>query len=338
MDLNMFWYLMVGVLLAGYAILDGFDFGVGALHLLGRGDDERRITMNSIGPVWDGNEVWLVTAGGALFAAFPHAYATAFSGFYLAFILLLLALIFRAVALEFRGKYAAPAWRSLWDWAFSLASIVASLLFGVAAGNMVVGLPIGRNMEYTGGFFELLSPYPLVVGLLTLALFTMHGAIFLYMKTGGAFQERVRGWCYRAFAAFLVIYIIATVFTFLRVPSATRNFGAHPWAWIIVILLLLSLANIPRCLHHGWPGQAFLTSSCTIAAMVFLFGVALFPNLIISTVSPEYNLTAYNAASSVKTLAIMRNIAFIGLPFVLVYTTLIYWIFRGKVRITHTSY
>ncbi|MEI7634828.1 MAG: cytochrome d ubiquinol oxidase subunit II [bacterium] len=338
MDLNLFWYLMVGVLLTGYAVLDGFDLGVGALHLLGRNDQERRIMMNSIGPVWDGNEVWLVTAGGALFAAFPHAYATAFSGFYLAFMLLLVALIFRAVAIEFRSKRAATAWRSFWDWAFSIASIVASLLFGVAVGNMIIGLPIGRDMEYSGGFLELLGPYPLMVGAMNLAMFAMHGAIYLYMKTEGGLQGRVRGWCYRAFGVFLIIYALTTAITILLIPSATRNFSAQPWAWIVVALLLLALANIPRCIHHGWPGRAFISSSCAIAAMVFLFGVALFPNLVISTISPEFNLTAYNAASSEKTLAIMRNIAFIGLPFVLAYTALIYWIFRGKVRIMPTSY
>lgn len=338
MDLNMYWFFMMGLLLTGYAILDGFDLGVGTLHLFARTDNERRISMNSIGPVWDGNEVWLVTAGGALFAAFPDAYATAFSGFYLPFMFLLCALIFRAVALEFRSKRPERLWRSGWDTAFFLASATSSLLFGVAVGNMIQGIPIGADKEFSGNILDLLNPYALLVGVFNVSLFAMHGSIYLYLKTEGEFQQRVRMWVYRTFGAFLLLYIITTIVTLLQVPNATRNFTTFPWVWVIVVLNILAIANIPRAIVLGLPVRAFVSSACTIAALVFLFGIALFPNLIVSSIDAAYNLTAYNAASSQKTLRIMQVITFIGLPFVLSYTVAIYWIFRGKTRLDKTSY
>jgi cytochrome d ubiquinol oxidase subunit II len=338
-DLNVFWFILLGVLLTGYAILDGFDLGVGSLHLFAKGDYERRIFLNSIGPVWDGNEVWLVTFGGALFAAFPAAYAAAFSGFYLAFMLLLFALIFRAVAIEFRSKRESRVWRSFWDGAFFLASAVAAILFGVAVGNMMQGIPIGPGGEYQGTFFDLLRPYPLLVGAMTLVMFCMHGSIYLYLKTEGELQEKVRHWIWGTFGVFLVFYILTTIFTLVAVPGAIRNFEKYPWVWGLVVLNVLAVANIPRSIYKGMPGQAFISSACTIAALIFLFGFALFPNLVTSSIDPEkFSLTVYNAASSQKTLAIMRNIAFMGMPFVLAYTTAIYWVFRGKVRLTRFSY
>jgi len=218
MDLNITWFILPGVLLIGYAIPDGFDLGVGALRLFSKGDHERRMLLNAIGPVWDGNEVWLVTAGGALFAAFPHAYATAFSGFYPAFMLLLVAWIFRAVAIEFRSKEAMPWWRAMWDVAFSVSSIVAAILFGVAVGNLIVGLPIGADMEYTGGFFNLLTRYPLLVGIFNLWLFTMHGSIYLYLKTEGELQEKCRRWIWTMFFIFMVLFITTTIATLLVYP------------------------------------------------------------------------------------------------------------------------
>jgi cytochrome d ubiquinol oxidase subunit II len=337
-DLNMQWYFLIGFLLTGYAVLDGFDLGVGSLHLFARKDVDRRILMNSIGPVWDGNEVWLVTAGGALFAAFPMAYATAFSGFYLAFMFLLWALIFRAVALEFRGKRQSRAWRSSWDVAFFLASSVSSLLFGVTVGNLMQGLPIGANGEFQGSLLDLLTPYPLLLGVFNVSMFTLHGSVYLYGKTDGELQQQVRGWIWRAFGAFLLLYALTTIVTLLWLPGATRNFKNFPWAWAIVLLTVLAIANIPRAIHHGYPVRALVSSGCTIAGLIFLFGVAMYPNLIVSTISTDYNLTAYNAASSPKTLAIMRLMALIGMPFVLAYTAVIYWIFRGKVKLDKTSY
>lgn len=338
MNLNEFWFLILGILLTGYAVLDGFDLGVGTLHLAARGDGERRILMNSIGPLWDGNEVWLVTFGGALFAAFPDVYATAFSGFYVAFMLVLFCLIFRAVSMEFRSKEEWGWWRQFWDVSFSLASVVVTLLFGVAIGNLILGVPIGPDKEYAGGFFTLLRPYPILVGLLTVSLFAMHGAIYLYLKTEGDLQKRVYGWMWRAFGLFLVMYLLTTIYTLAMVPQATANFQRLPWGWAVVVLNVLAVANVPRAIFTGKPFQAFLSSCALIVALNFLLGVALFPNLLISSLDPAWSLTIYNAASSPKTLGIMRTIAFLGMPFVLAYTAVIYWVFRGKVQLNKLSY
>ena len=338
MDLNLLWFGLLGVLLTGYAILDGFDLGVGMLHPFAKTDTERRIFMNSIGPLWDGNEVWLVTFGGALFAAFPHAYATAFSAFYLPFMLLLFALIFRAVSMEFRSKRESVRWRQAWDMAFFASSGLATLLFGVAVGNSMIGLPIGADMEFQGGFFDLLPPYALLVGVLAVTTFLMHGAIYLYLKTEGELQDRIHAWMWRTFWAFLVVFLTTTVITLVTIPHASGNFKDYPWAIVIVVLNVLAIANIPRAIHQGRPFYAFVSSSATIAALTFLFGMALFPNLIFSSLDPEWSLTIYNAASSQKTLSIMRNIAFVGMPFVLAYTTVIYWTFRGKVDLGKFSY
>lgn len=338
MDLNIIWFILLGVLLAGYAILDGFDLGVGILHLAVKKDEERRIFMNSIGPLWDGNEVWLVTFGGALFAAFPHAYATAFSGFYTAFMALLFALIFRAVSMEFRSKVDKPAWRKFWDVSFCGASALATLLFGVAVGNAMRGMPIGADMEFQGTFTDLLHPYALLVGVFAVATFAMHGSIYLYLKTDGELQDRIREWMWRTFGIFLVLYVFTTIYTLVDIPLATANFRLHPWAWGVVVLNVLAIANIPRAIHLRRAGYAFASSCATIAALTFLFGVALFPDLIHSSLNPEWSLTVYNAASSSKTLRIMLVIAGLGMPFVLAYTAVIYWVFRGKVQIGKFSY
>lgn len=332
------WFALLGVLLIGYAILDGFDLGVGILHLLGRGDRERRMLMNSIGPLWDGNEVWLVTFGGAMFAAFPNAYATIFSGFYIAFMALLFALIFRAISMEFRSKTVSAAWRGFWDVCFTASSLVASLLFGVAVGNGMIGIPLDRDMEFAGSFFDLLNPYSLLVGLFTASMFAMHGAIYVYLKTESDLQNRAHGWMWRAFFVFLALYVATTIATLVSVPRATQNFRDFPWAWIIVVLNVLAIANIPRAIYRRRPFYAFVSSSCTIAAMVFLFSSALFPNMVASSTNEAYSLTIYTAASSAKTLKIMLVIAIIGMPFVLAYTTVIYWVFRGKVQLDEHSY
>ena len=338
MDLNILWFVLLGVLLAGYAILDGFDLGVGMLHLAARSERDRRFMLNSIGPLWDGNEVWLVTFGGAMFAAFPNAYATVFSGFYAAFMILLFALIFRAVSIEFRSKRESSAWRRFWDCAFFGASALATFLFGVAAGNAILGIPIDAGGEFTGSFFGLVRPYPVLVGLLTVFFAVMHGAIYLYLKTEGELQQLVHRWMWRGFGLTLVCYMLATIFTLALVPHAARNFYVHHWSWVVPVFTVLAFANIPRAIFLGRPFQAFLSSSLTIVALVFLFSFALYPNLVVSSTSPEYSLTIYNAASSHKTLGVMAIIALIGMPFVLAYTAAIYWAFRGKVRIAEHSY
>ena len=336
--LNMLWFILLGVLLAGYAILDGFDLGVGIVHLGARDDRERRTFMNAIGPLWDGNEVWLVTFGGALFAAFRHAYATAFSAYYLAFWLLLFALIGRAVSMEFRSKLAARGWRQFFDVCFSAASTLATFLFGVAVGNMMSGLKVGPTMEYEGTFFDLLGVFPIVVGLFTVSMFAMHGTIYLYLKTEGELQRHIHGWMWSTFGMFLVMYLFTTIFALVNVPTATDNFRNYPWCWLVVLLNVLAVANIPRAIYLNRPGYAFLSSCATIAALVFLFGVALFPNLVVSSLDPAYNLNVVNAASSQKTLGIMAIIAVLGMPLVLTYTGIIYWTFRGKVEIDKFSY
>ncbi|MGD2070657.1 MAG: cytochrome d ubiquinol oxidase subunit II [Gemmatimonadota bacterium] len=338
MDIHVFWFFTLGVLLTGYAILDGFDLGVGILHPLARGDEERRVIMNSIGPLWDGNEVWLVTFGGALFAAFPVAYAAAFSGFYVAFMLLLFALIFRAVSLEFRSKRRGRLWRGLWDWSFFGASLLAAFLFGVAVGNAMQGVPLGPDREFVGGVLDLLTPYPILVGVMVVATFAMHGSIYLFLKTEGELQLRVHGWMWRTFGFFLVAYLLTTIFTLVTVPHATENFRELPLAWIVVVLNVLAVANVPRAIHRGRPLAAFLSSAAAIAALSFLFGMALFPDMLVSSIDPAYSLTLFNAASSEATLRLMRAIAFIGMPFVLGYTVVIYWVFRGKVRLDEHSY
>jgi cytochrome bd ubiquinol oxidase subunit II len=338
MDLNILWFILLGVLMAGYAVLDGFDLGVGILHFGAKTDEERRIFLNSIGPIWDGNEVWLVTFGGAMFAAFPHAYATVFSGFYNAFMMLLFALIFRAVSMEFRSKHESPKWRAFWDASFFGASLSATLLFGVAVGNCLMGLPIGADMEYQGTFLELLRPYPLLVGVFTVITFAMHGAIYLVLKTDDALQQRVRHWVWTFFGLFMTLYILTTIATLAMFPHTIHNFQAYPWLWTVVVLNVFALANIPRSLYFNKPLMAFLSSCVTIVALVVLFGAALFPNLVTSSLNPEWSLTIYNAASSQKTLSIMRNIAFLGMPFVLAYTAIIYWVFRGKVQLGKFSY
>jgi cytochrome d ubiquinol oxidase subunit II len=337
-DLNTIWFILIGVLFTGYAILDGFDLGIGALHLFTKKDEERRIMLNSIGPVWDGNEVWLVTGGGALFAAFPNVYATAFSGFYLALILLLVALIFRAVAIEFRSKQPMRWWRQMWDIGFSVGSILSSLLIGVALGNIAWGVPIAANGEFAGTFLGLLMPYPLLVGVTTLTLFMMHGAIYGVLKTEGELHDKLRLWAMSCIIFFVICATTTTMATLLYAPHIAERVKENPWLFSIVLANMLSIANIPREFHHKNDGMAFLSSCGAIITLMALFAVDAFPNLIYSWPHPENSLTIYNSASSPKTLGIMLVIAIIGVPVVIAYTICIYWIFRGKVKMDRMSY
>lgn len=332
LDLNTIWFFLVGVLLIGYAILDGFDLGVGCLHLFSKADEDRRVQLNAIGPVWDGNEVWLVTGGGALFAAFPDVYATVFSGFYLAFMLLLAALIFRAVAIEFRSKQPMRWWRQLWDVCFSGASFLASLLVGVALGNIAQGVPLDAQHEFVGTFLGLLNPYAILIGMLTVALFMMHGAIYLSLKTEGALHDKVRWWVNRTIIGFVVMYGVTTLITLLFVPQMADPIQARPWLFTLPLAAMLAIANVPREIYYGRDLRAFCSSSFSVAALLGLFGMGIFPNLVISNPNPELSLTIYNAASSPKTLHIMLIMALIGMPIVIAYTASIYWIFRGKVK------
>ena len=337
-DLNSIWFLLVGVLFSGYAILDGFDLGVGALHLFTKNDLDRRLMLNSIGPVWDGNEVWLVTGGGALFAAFPDVYATSFSGFYLAFMLLLVALIFRAVAIEFRSKRESATWRKTWDISFSVSSIVSALLIGVALGNVAQGIPLTADYEYTGGLLGLLRPFPLVVGLTTVCLFAMHGAIFGLMKTEGELHDMVRGWVPRLIGLFAVGYALTTALILAFIPHMTTLLFDYPVLFVVPLLNVLAITNIPREISRGNNFKAFLSSCVAMVLLMGLFGIGMYPDMIYSSPVAENSLTIYNAASSAMTHKIMLIIALIGMPIVIAYTVSIYWIFRGKVKLDAHSY
>ncbi len=338
LDLNTTWFVLLGVLFTGYAMLDGFDLGVGALHLFTKTDEERRTLLNAIGPVWDGNEVWLVTGGGALFAAFPMVYATVFSGFYLAFVLLLVALIFRAVAIEFRSKQPMRWWRQMWDVGFSAGSVVSSLLIGVAMGNIAWGVPLDERGEYAGTFLDLLHPYALLLGITTVALFSMHGAIYAVMKTEGELHEKLRGWVNHAIIFFIICYAVTTMATLIYVPHMAARVRGNPWLFSVAVLNMLAIANIPREIHYGRDGRAFVSSCVAMIALMGLFGLEMYPNLVLSNPDMAHSLTIHNAASSHKTLGIMLTIALIGAPIVLAYTVSIYWIFRGKVRLNSMSY
>lgn len=337
-DLNAIWFILVGVLFTGYVILDGFDLGVGSLHLLTKTDHERRLMINAIGPVWDGNEVWLVTGGGALFAAFPDVYASIFSGFYLAFMLLLMCLIFRAVAIEFRSKFAATWSRQAWDFGFSASSFLSSLLIGVAMGNLIQGIHFKKEGFIDMSLVDLLNPYSLATGLLTVALFMMHGAIYIVLKTEGELQEKAKKWFHYAVVFFAISFIFISFVTLLYMPHVTDHFKENIAWFIFPFLGIMAMANIPREVYHGRHFMAFLSSCFSIAAMMSLVGIGFFPELVHCANNSDLTMTIYNSASSQKTLAIMLVMAIIGVPIVIAYTASIYWIFRGKVKITKDSY
>jgi len=337
MDLNIIWFLLVGVLIIGYAILDGFDLGVGMIHLFTKDENEKRVNLNAIGPVWDGNEVWLLTGGGALFAAFPIVYATVFSGFYLAFMLLLTALIFRAVSFEFR-KYSEVRNKKYWDFAFGIGSLLPALLFGVAIGNILRGLPIDSKGAYLGTFLELLNPYAIVVGLVSLTMFLMHGAIYLTLKSEGKQKEKMVKVANNAWIAFILLYLLATLMTFFYGHYLFVSLFSNPIFWILLVLLFVSIIYIPIGLKTGKAGYTFTASSLTIALMILLMALSLFPRLVPSSIDLSYSLTIYNASSTHRTLLTMLIIALIGVPIVIGYTIWMYRIFRGKVVIGKDSY
>jgi len=326
------WFLLVGVLLVGYAILDGFDLGVGIQHLVtARTDRERRILLNSIGPVWDGNEVWLITAGGALFAAFPKVYATAFSGLYLALILVLVALILRAVSIEFRSKEPGRGWRTTWDVTFTIGSLLPAILFGVAIGNVMRGLPLTAAGEYGGDFLGLLSPFALVVGLLSASMFLMQGGAWLVVKTEGAVRERARRATMAGWLGTVVLWLGVSAWSRAEAPALWDAYG-FVLAWAAPAVFVVLAVAVPVLLRAGRDGPAFLASSGIVAALVATLGIGLYPALIPARGTGEA-LTAHNAASSDLTLTVMLVIAAVGLPLVLAYTAWVYRTFRGKVQL-----
>lgn len=331
MDLNLVWFVLLGVLLAGYAILDGFDLGVGIIHPILRGPRERNVGIKAIGPLWDGNEVWLVTFGGALFAAFPEAYATILSGMYLPIYLLLFCLILRAISVDFRNKVDAPAWRLLFDAGFFISSFGATLVFGVAAGNLIAGMELNERGEYAGSLLDLFGVYPLATGALAVATFALHGVMFLYLKTTGQLNQRLSNWMWHFWGVFLVLYILVSMFTLIEHPHVIAAVKRAPWAIPVVIINVLCVANMPRTIYRQQFGQAFGCSCLNIVCLVTLFSISTFPNLVFST-GTGASLTLENAASSQSTLWIMTIIAMIGLPFIVGYTAIVYWTFRHPIE------
>lgn len=329
MDLNTIWFILITVLFSGFFLLEGFDYGVGILlPFVGKDDDERRVVINTIGPFWDGNEVWLLTAGGAIFAAFPHWYATMFSGFYLALALILVALILRGVAFEFRRKDERPAWRNFWDWMIFIGSLLPALLFSVAFGNLLLGVPIDASKNYVGDFWGLLNPYALLIGLYGLALMILHGALYLSLRSEGEVSDRARGIAAKLWLPVVGLLVVALGASYLF-TDMYRKLGVNPgFVPILGGMALLSVIWFIRNKHDGW---AFLMTALTIVTTVITIFLTLYPRVMISSLKPEWSLTIYNASSSPYTLTIMTIIAIIFVPIVLVYQGWTYYVFGKRV-------
>lgn len=328
MELTTFWFVLIAVLWTGYFFLEGFDFGVGMLlHVIGHDDTDRRVMINTIGPVWDGNEVWLLTAGGATFAAFPNWYATLFSGFYLALFLILVALILRGVAFEYRGKRDDARWRARWDLAIAFGSWVPAVLWGVAFANIVAGVPIDRAGNFTGTLLTLLNPFGLLGGLVTASLFLLHGANFLALRTEGEVRQRAR-----ATARRVAPVTIGAGAVFLIWNQLARG---EAWTWIPVLVAAVALvagAGAERADREGW---AFVATGVAIAAAVAALFGSLFPDVMPSTTDAAFSLTVHNASSTTYTLKVMTAVALIMTPVVLAYQTWSYWVFRRRIGRQH---
>ena len=335
MDLNTLWFILIAVLYIGFFLLEGFDFGVGILlPFLSKDkntaevDRKRRVMINTIGPHWDGNEVWLLTAGGATFAAFPHWYATLFSGFYLALLLLLLALIVRGVAFEFRSKDENPRWRRLWDACIFLGSAIPALLLGVAFANLVRGVPIDTEMNYVGGFFNLLNPYALLAGTASVLIFTLYGAIFISLKTTGDLVEHARAAAWRLWPVVVGAMLLLLVSTYWATDILTR-IGINPG--IIPITGFAATLVTGYFLRKRLEGWAFAMTAVSIAVTLVTLFMILFPRVMVSSLDPAFSLTIYNASSSPYTLRVMTIIALTFVPVVLAYQAWSYWVFRKRI-------
>lgn len=329
MFLNILWFVLIAVLYIGFFVLEGFDFGVGILlPFLGKKDIECRMIINTIGPHWDGNEVWLLTAGGATFAAFPQWYATMFSAFYLPLFLLLVGLIIRGVAFEFRSKDDDPRWRALWDGCIFIGSLVPALLLGVAFANIVQGIPIDADMQYAGGFFNLLNPYALLGGVATVVMFTLHGAIFLTLKTTGEVLQRAQSLARKLWLPVVIVMFAFLVSTYFA-TDILESLGVDPGIVPLVgIAALLAAGYFIRKQLYGW---AFGMTAVTIAFSLITMFMIMYPRVLISSLNPEWSLTIENAASSPYTLQVMSIVALIFIPFVLIYQAWSYWVFRKRV-------
>jgi cytochrome d ubiquinol oxidase subunit II len=339
MILNDIWFVLFVVIISGYLILDGFDMGIGILHpFMAKNDKERRTMLNSIGPVWDGNEVWIILGGGALFAAFPFVYASLFSGFYAAMMLVLLVMILRTVAIEVRSKEQSARWRSLWDIVFAVASLLLALLLGVAFGNIINGVPIDANGDMWITLIGLLRPFPLLVGLTTVAMLAAHGALYAELRTEGKLQERIKKGIPTLWLVFTILIALTVLATVLFLPHLTSNYQNNLWPVIFALAAVAALFLVWRMIRAGRYLAAFVASSAVIALSVISAAAGMFPNLLVSSTDPAFNLTIYNAASESNTLTVMLVIALIGMPLVLVYQAAVYYIFRGKTTIDTRSY
>ncbi len=328
MELSTFWFLLIGVLWTGYFFLEGFDFGVGMLlHPLGRTEKERRVLINTIGPVWDGNEVWLLTAGGATFAAFPNWYATLFSGFYLALFLILVALILRGVAFEYRGKVDSDVWRRRWDVGIAFGSWVPSVLWGVAFANIVAGVPINENGDFTGSLLTLLNPFGLLGGVVTASLFILHGLHFVALKTEGEVHDKATAMSLKVAPVTIVAGAVFLIWNQLERGEA--------WTWAPVLVAAVGLVASVLATRAGRDGAAFLATGIAIAAAVMALFGSLYPDVMPSTTDPAFNLTVENASSTPYTLKIMSWVAVIMTPVVLGYQAWSYWVFRKRIGTRH---
>lgn len=339
MDLALAWYVGLGVLLTVYAVLDGYDLGVGILHLVAQGDTERRLSLNAIGPLWDGNEVWLVTFGGALFAGFPEAYATILSALYLPFMLLLFFLIGRAVSIELRSKHPSRLWRAYWDGSFALASGLTVFTFGVFAGNLLVGIPVDASGRFTGSLADLAAPFPLLVGLLAVLGAAVHGATFLQLKLEGELAARIRRAGLWALGAFFVCVVVVTVLTLREVPRALTPLIDHPILVPVPLIGAAATALTARSLARPSATSArtgVAASSAMIVALTALFGIAMFPHLLYSTEGA--NIDLWQASSSQATLRTMSIIAVLGSPMIVTYTIIVHRVFAGRVKLGKFSY
>ncbi|MGO9612153.1 MAG: cytochrome d ubiquinol oxidase subunit II [Dissulfurispiraceae bacterium] len=330
MVFNIIWFILWGVLWAVYFMVDGFDFGVGMLQsFVGKNDAERRVVINSIGPVWDGNEVWLITAGGATFAAFPTTYALMFSYLYSALLLILFALIFRGVAFEFRGKADSEGWKKGWDLAIFLGSFLPSLLFGVAFGNIFQGLPMDAS-GYHGTLFTLLNPYGLLTGVLFVLLFVEHGALYLSVKASGDVSERAGRLANKIWVVLIGVAVAFLVYTYFA-TNLYANFLGNPIWFVIPIIAVMALFGIKFFGSTGRYLKGFYSSCVAIVMVIFTGVIGLYPNLIPSSIDPNYSLTIFNSSSSQYTLKIMTAVALIFVPIVIAYQIWVYRVFRQRV-------
>ncbi len=334
MDLNTIWFILISVLFIGFLFLEGFDFGVGVLlPFLGKEEKERGIIINTIGPFWDGNEVWLITAGGAIFAAFPNWYATMFSGFYLALLFILVALILRGVAFEFRSKVDSEGWRKNWDMVTFASSMLLAVLWGTALANLAKGVPVDKTMNYTGSFFDLLNVYTLTAGVSSLLVFVFHGAVFLNLKTEGEISERARKAALKTGIAAICISVVLVVLTALQTDlfKSTLAMGA---AIAAIVMLCLSWLLVTKKKTK----LSMLINGFAIASGTGGLFLGLFPRVMVSSISPEFSLTIYNAASSTNTLLLMTKVAVVFVPIVIAYQAWTYYIFRKRVTVKDLKY